>query len=236
MKLAAYIRVSTEGQIDAFGKDVQREAILKWADLNGHLITAIFEEDGVSGTTDSGDRPALRQLIEKAERLPDHIEGVVAFDATRFARRVVVQETLLQVCWAAGLRTFTTTAGEMSPDEEDPTKILIRQVLAVLAEFDHRTTVRRLHSGRKAKSAQGGYIGGVTKYGETVVGAGKSSHLVTDEREAAVIAKIMEAHHDGLSFREIADRLNEASITTKMGKQWKATQVWRIVQREQCQT
>lgn len=233
MKLAGYIRVSTEGQVDAFGKDVQREAILKWADLNGHLITAFFEEDGVSGTTDSGERPALRQLIEKAERLPGHIEGVVAFDATRFARRVVVQETLLQVIWAAGLRAFTTTAGEMSPDEDDPTKILIRQVLAVLAEFDHRTIVKRLHNGRRLKADQGGYIGGVTAYGKTVVGTGKNAEIVNDPVESQVIGEILTAHANDYTFQQIADWLNSRDVKTKRGKQWNATQVWRIVQRAQ---
>ncbi len=110
MKLAGYLRVSTEGQVDAFGKDVQRDAIERWAGLNGHEIVAWFEEDGVSGKTDGGDRP---------------------------------QETLLTLVWDAGLRVFTTTAGELSANDDDPTRILIRQILGVIAEFDHRNTVKR---------------------------------------------------------------------------------------------
>lgn len=231
MKLAAYIRVSTEGQVDAFGKDVQREAILKWAELNGHTITGMFEEDAVSGTTDSGDRPALRQLIEKAQRLPGHIEGVVFFDPTRIARRAVVQETLLALLWGAGLRVFTTTTGEMASDDDDPTKILIRQVLAVVAEFDHRSTVKKLHAARRLKSAQGGYIGGPPPYGFRVVGSGKGSQLVPDAEEVRRIEEIKNRYGFGESMTAIADSFNRRQIPTRQGKLWSATQISRILAR-----
>jgi len=136
MNLAGYIRVSSEGQIDAFGKDVQREAIVRWAGLNGHTITVWYEEDAVSGTVDGGDRPMLSLLISEAHKF-GKFEGMVAFDSTRLARRSVVQETLLALVWSAGLHVFTTTAGELAEDD-DPTRILIRQILGVIAEFDHR--------------------------------------------------------------------------------------------------
>lgn len=231
MKLAAYIRVSTEGQVDAFGKDVQKSAILRWAELNGHTITAMFEEDGVSGKTDSGDRPALRQLIEKAERLPNHIEGIVAFDATRIARRLVVQETLLNLIRSAGLKVFTTTAGEMTGDDDDPTRIMIRQILGVIAEFDHRNTVKRLHSGRVEKASRGGYIGGTPVYGYRVTGAGKNAVLVSDADEMRVIEEIRRRHHNGESLRSIAVSLNNRQIPTKMGSKWTPVQVSRIIKR-----
>ena len=231
MKLAAYIRVSTEGQVDAFGKDVQKSAILRWAELNGHTITAVFEEDGVSGKTDSGDRPALRQLIEKAERLPNHIEGIVAFDATRIARRLVVQETLLNLIRSAGLRVFTTTAGELTGDDDDPTRIMIRQILGVIAEFDHRNTVKRLHSGRLEKASRGGYIGGTPVYGLKVVGSGKNAALVPDAEEVRIIEDIRHRRSFGDSFRSIADSLNRREIPTKMGAKWTPVQVSRIIKR-----
>ena len=227
MKLAGYIRVSTEGQVDAFGKDVQRDAIRRWALLNGHTVDVWYEEDGVSGKTDSGDRPELRQLLADS----DAFDGVVFFDPTRIARRAVVQETLLGLIWSAGLQVFTTTAGEMAKDEDDPTKILIRQVLAIVAEFDHRSTVKKLHAARRIKSSQGGYIGGAASYGLRVVGAGKTSQLVPDPEETVVIGQIRALHSNGLSLRAIADTLNDRNVPTRQGKLWQATQVSRILAR-----
>lgn len=231
MNLAGYIRVSTEGQVDAFGKEVQRNYINDWAEMNGHTIVRVYEEDGVSGKTDSGDRPALSALIAAAS--VEGFEGVVAFDPTRLARRLYVQETLLALLWGAGLRVFTTTAGEIDADEDDPTRILIRQIFGVLSEFEHRTIVRRLNSGRKAKSARGGYIGGTPKYGLHVVGTGKAAQFTEDEVESKVIDTIVRLHGCGFSLRQIAGQLNRMNTPTKMGKTWLAPQVQRIIQRHQ---
>lgn len=227
MNLAGYIRVSTEGQVDAYGKDVQRNYINEWAAANGHQVTEWFEEDGVSGKTDTAERPALSEILENSNRF----EGIVFFDATRIARRLVIQETLLGLIWAAGLTVFTTTAGEIEMDEEDPTRILIRQVLGTLAEFEHRTIVRRLAAGRKVKSSQGGYIGGTPRYGVKVFGIGKTSVFVPDEEEAQAINQIMECRFEGLSLRAIADRMNQFGIPSKTGKRWYASGIQRIIQR-----
>lgn len=227
MKLAAYIRVSTEGQVDAFGKDIQREAINRWAALNGHVVEAYYAEDAVSGKTDGGERPVLRELLENSKSF----DGVVAFDATRIARRLVVQETLLALVWATGLRVFTTTAGELTQDEEDPTKVLIRQILGVIAEFDHRTTVAKLQAGRRHKRDSGGFVGGHAPFGMSVVGVGKSAQLVVDDEEARVITQIRARHAAGQSLRRIADGLNSLAIPSKTGKLWSAPQIQRIIKR-----
>lgn len=230
MRLAGYIRVSTEGQVDAYGKDVQREAISRWAHLNGHEIVDWFEEDAVSGKTDGGERPVLSQIVSLGY---DEFDGIVAFDATRIARRLVVQETLLNLVWASGLRVFTTTAGELEANDEDPTRILIRQILGVIAEFDHRNTVKRLHDGRRAKIRQGGYAGGVTAYGVDVVGTGKSAQLINHEVESRVVETIRDLHSRSYSLRFIADELNRQQIGTKKGKRWSATQIQRIIKRHE---
>lgn len=230
MNLAGYIRVSTEGQVDAYGKDVQQGSIERWASLNGHEITAWFEEDAVSGKTDGGDRPMLSQILTRS----DEFDGVVAFDATRLARRSLVQETLLNLVWATGLRVFTTTAGELAADEDDPTKIMIRQILGIIAEFDHRTTVKKLQAARAVKSSRGGYIGGTPKYGTAVQGTGKNSVFVPDVDERKALQKIRRWRRQGFSLRDIADRLNEESVPTKTKSgRWYASQVSRAVKRSE---
>lgn len=229
MNLAGYIRVSTEGQVDAFGKDVQREAILRWASLNGHTVTHFYEEDGVSGKTDSGQRPALSSLLEQSEA--KRFEGLVVLDPSRIARRLVVQETLLSLIREAGLAVFSTTSGEMSSDEDDPTRIMLRQILGVVAEFDHRSIVKRLSAAKAVKRECGEYAGGQVAFGTTVVGKGPDAQYVPDEAERAVIAKVRGFKRQGLSLHKIAGRLNEEGVPTKTGNgQWHAKQISRILE------
>jgi DNA invertase Pin-like site-specific DNA recombinase len=226
VNLAGYIRVSTEQQVDAYGKDVQRKHIVDWAALVGQTITEWFEEDAVSGKTDGGDRPVLRSILDRA----DEFDGIVFFDATRIARRSLVQETLLGLIWNTGLKVFTTTAGELEADEDDPTKILIRQILGVIAEFDHRNTVLKLHAARRIKAANGGFAGGTPRFGRSVVGHGKSSEYVVNEEEAQTVLDIQRLRSCGYSFQQIADHLNRNRILTKRSKQWYPTTVKRTLE------
>lgn len=227
MNLAGYLRVSTVGQIDAFGKDVQREGIERYVALSGDVITEWFEEDAVSGKVEGAERPVMAQIIARA----DEFDGVIAFDATRIARRLVVQETLIGLLWAAGLTVVTSTNGVIEEDDEDPTRVLIRQILGVVAEFEHRTIVGRLQSGRRHKIRSGGYGGGTPKYGVRVEGSGKSAEFTEDPVESIVVAKIQRWYAQGDSLRQIANELNAQGLPTKLGKQWTAVQVSRIIQR-----
>lgn len=227
MNLAGYIRVSTEGQVDAFGKDVQIEAQVRWAGLNGHTVTEWFEEDAVSGKTDGGDRPVLAALLARA----DEFDGILFFDATRIARRLYVQETLLALVWATGLKVFTTTAGVLEENDDDPTRIMIRQILGVVAEFEHRSIVKKLHGARRIKASRGGYIGGIPEYGKSVVGVGKVAQFVQNDVESKVIREIGVAHSHGESLRSIARGLNASGVRTKTGKEWTPVQVSRIIKR-----
>lgn len=227
MNLAGYIRVSTEQQVDAYGKEVQQQSIQKWANKFGHTIVEWFEEDAVSGTKDSGDRPVLASIVIGRA---DEFDGIVMFDPTRIARRSVIQETLLNYIWEMGLRVYTTTTGELEADEEDPTKILMRQMLAVISEFEHRTIVRKLHAARRIKASQGGYIGGTARYGLRVEGTGKASAFVLDEMEQATINTVRQMAGVGLSMRQIAARLNAMGTPSKTGKTWHHQTVARLLE------
>lgn len=226
MDLAGYLRVSTAGQVDAFGKDVQREGIERYAALSGDTVVEWFEEDAVSGKVEGADRPVMAEIIARA----DEFDGVIAFDATRIARRLIVQETLMGLLWAAGLEVVTSTTGVVEQDD-DPTRVMIRQILGVLAEFDHRTTVKRLQSGRRHKLQAGGYGGGTPRFGLAVSGAGKLAEFVIDPVESLVVEQIAVLHADGISLRAIAAELNARGTTTKHGKQWTAVQVSRVIAR-----
>jgi len=55
MRLVSYLRVSSAGQLDGYGFDVQRADIHRWAKTNGHKIVAEFT-DTVTGKYDAPDR------------------------------------------------------------------------------------------------------------------------------------------------------------------------------------
>lgn len=227
MNLAGYIRVSTGGQIDGFGPEVQRDLIVKWAGANEHTVTHWVEDLGVSGTVDGEDRDGIGELLVLAD--DKVIDGVIAFDVSRFARDLIVQETLLSMLWSKGLTVFTCSGGEVADNDADPTRIMVRQILAVFAQFERSMIVARMRGGRQAKLRHGGYGGGVTRYGLRASGQGRDATLVPDEAEQQVVETVRSLRSQGHSMRAIAAHLNSARIPTKRGKDWAAAQVSRLL-------
>lgn len=85
MKAAiGYIRVSTEEQSldDKFGIDVQRNAILEYANEHDYEIVD-WCTDTISGAKDN--RPELNKILYQSDVLPRH-EAVIVFKNDRVAR------------------------------------------------------------------------------------------------------------------------------------------------------
>ena len=67
MKLALYIRVSTEDQAkEGYSLEVQREYLESFAKREGLEVFKVYQDDGVSGYTT--ERPALKRLLKDAKQ------------------------------------------------------------------------------------------------------------------------------------------------------------------------
>lgn len=231
LKLAGYLRVSTEGQVDAFGKDVQKEFIEKFAGQANHEIVTWYEEDAVSGKTEASNRPSFHQMLIDHEERPESFEGIVALDTTRFARDLLVQETLFATLWKNDLEIFCANGGLVDKDDEqDPTRKFTRRLFGLLAELERDTLYMRMHNGRRRKIESGGYGGGSPKYGWKVEGRKGSAELVPCANEQAVIQSILDMRDEGLSYKKIALSLNSCGVKTKRNCSWRERQISRILE------
>ena len=78
LRLVGYLRCSTEGQIDGFGLESQRQAITAWANANGHRIIEVVSDEAVSGTTEALERDGLSSAIDAIQR--GRADGEFTFD------------------------------------------------------------------------------------------------------------------------------------------------------------
>ncbi len=228
MRLTGYVRVSTDQQGDGFGPDTQRMLCTEWAEREGHAISGWCEDIGVPGTIDALERDGLLCVVEKIEQ--GLVDGVVMSDPDRLGRRLVVSEAAIGIIRRAGGRVFTVSSGEINDEEQDETKILIRQVLGAISEFEARKIAKRLALGREMKAAAGGYAGyGSPEFGKT--SNPETKELVAEPNESAVIEMMLAMQADGLSFRAIAERLNSDGVPSKRGGKWHPTTVVRVLNR-----
>lgn len=105
----AYLRVSGKGQVDGDGFPRQLAAIEAYAKAHNLVLVKVFREEGVSGTKELENRPALLQLLAAANNGKASVVLVEKLD--RLARDLMVQETILRDLQRRGITLVSTLAG-----------------------------------------------------------------------------------------------------------------------------
>jgi DNA invertase Pin-like site-specific DNA recombinase len=211
-KAYAYLRVSGKGQVDGDGFPRQLAAIKVYAAANDIKIAQVFREEGVSGTTESGDRPAWTELMTTLHA--DGVRTIVIEKLDRLARDLMVQETIIADLRRHGFTLISAAEPDLMAN--DPTRILMRQLMGAVAQYDKSQIVAKLRGARLRKRAQQGRCEGRKPYGHY-------------EGEQATIERIKELRAAGMGFDRIAAQLNEEGLKPRTGQRWHGLVVNRIL-------
>ena len=160
-KAFAYLRVSGKGQIEGDGFTRQRAAIKSYAAAHDCKIIREFREEGVSGTKETMDRPAWAEMI--AALHSNGMRTIIVEKLDRLARDLMVQEAAI-----ADLRKYGfTLVSVQEPDlmASDPTRVLMRQLMGAVAQYDKSQIVAKLRGARMRKKAAEGHCEGRKPFG-----------------------------------------------------------------------
>jgi len=224
VQAVAYLRVSGKGQIDGDGFPRQREIVARYAKRHGVQVVHEYRDEGVSGTVEGVDRPGLSDLI--AYILGNGVRTVLVERSDRLARDLIVGEIILRSFREHGVRVIAVeSVTDLTGDDDEATKKLIRQVLGAVAEFEKTTLVVKLKASRDRLSRKrGGRIEGRKPFG-------------TRPGETEILKRIrsLRRKRKGIegraSFQRIADTLNEEGLPTRQGGLWAAATVRGILTR-----
>ncbi|MCE9533798.1 MAG: recombinase family protein [Planctomycetes bacterium] len=226
-EIIGYLRVSTKRQgASGLGLEGQRMAVETYARTIGAKVGAWYTE------VESGkksDRPELARAVGHAKR--SKVTLCVA-KLDRLARDMEFTAKLMN-----------STVEFVACDNPTANRLTLH-ILAAVAENDARNISERTKAALAAAKARG------TKLGSARDGhwAGREDTRLAGARRGAVAAAAARSHladeayvdllpflkkmrADGLSLREMAEKLNEAGHKTRRGKQWNAMQVSRVLAR-----
>lgn len=231
MRLVAYLRVSSEGQVDGYGLDAQRRAVRSWAKSHGQRIVHTCTDEGVSGAREAAERPGLSCVLEQVAG--GQVEGVIVARLDRLARSLTVQEATLGLLWRHGATVFSADSGEvLADDPDDPVRTAIRQVMGVFAQLDRAMVAKRLRDGRMAKAAAGRKAVGDYPYGFRGTGKGRDRDAGPNQAEQAAIHRLVELRRQGMSYRHIAEALDAEGHKPRRAASWSAMSVRNVAIRE----
>lgn len=205
-RVIGYVRVSTSDQ----DTEAQRFAIINECQSRGWQLVTIEEDAATSGSIPWRERPGLSRAVTAIEAKDADV--LMAAKLDRLSRSLVDFASLLERSqkrrWSINLLDFgldmTTPVGEM-----------VASILAAVSQFERRRIGERTKEGLARRKAAGVHIGR------------KSSvplHVLED---------MLEARSLGLTYRDIADKLNEAQVPTPHGgRKWWPSTVQQIIVRQ----
>jgi DNA invertase Pin-like site-specific DNA recombinase len=212
IKAFAYLRVSGKGQVKGDGFPRQLQAIKAYSATHDLKVVQVFKDEGVTGTKESMDRPAWAAMMTAL--LGNGVKTIIIEKLDRLARDLMVQEATIADLQKNDFILISVAEPDLMAS--DPTRILMRQLMGAVAQYDKSQIVLKLRGARMRKRAVEGRCEGRKPFGR-------------DDAEKMAIQLMRVLRADGLTFDRIAERLNAEGIASRTGKRWHGVVVNRIL-------
>jgi DNA invertase Pin-like site-specific DNA recombinase len=212
-KAIAYYRTSSAANVGEDKDSLKRQeaAVAAYAKSAGYEIVDSYHDAAVSGADALDVRPGFAEALKRIAA--NGVRTVVVETASRFARDLIVAETGFRRLRDAGITLIAADAPSSFLDDT-PTSAFIRQVLAAVQELDKAMIVSKLKGARQRKRATGVKVEGRKNYAQAV---------------PATVERARKLKAEGLTLRQVAERLASEGYQTRAGTPYQFTAVGRMI-------
>lgn len=135
----------------------------------------------------------------------------------RLARDLMIQESIIADMQRNGFEIISVTEPDLCSD--DPTRVLLRQMMGAFAEYERKMIVQKLRGARqRAKATRPGYREGRKPFGNR-------------PGETETVARILELRAQGSTLTKISEALSCERRKPRAGVRWHEKQIARIIAR-----
>jgi|TARA_R100000234_G_C5002555_1_gene181018 DNA invertase Pin-like site-specific DNA recombinase len=214
-----YTRVSTQQQADSgLSLEAQDSAIVKWCESEGVPCSALYKDEGVSGSTPVGERKGLLMALRRATEL--NATHLVVAKLDRLSRSPFILLTLERQCEKMGVR-LVSAAGEGTGDD-DPASVLMRRMLQAVSEHELALISARTKAALAEKRKRGEWLGR-PPVGFTVVNGELAAGPLFDE----VYECVLIYEQERITMRDLTELLRERYPESG----WHMKRVWNVLNR-----
>jgi DNA invertase Pin-like site-specific DNA recombinase len=242
-----YLRISSNKQeLDGCGLDVQRQDVLRYCADRGLPTPILVEEIASAGKPilnvkipgqrpdEIGvhHRPVMEALIAILTDLSVPNRHLVVYKLDRVSRVAYEQDMLLNMLDQRGVKVHSCAAGEQSTlgeESKDPARQMMRQIMAIFAQYERAMIENRLRSGARLHASRGLWGGGRPPRGYEMK---KNDIVVSDDPDDVADIQYVFYHKSaGLNMRQISEWMTMFRRRDKW--QWSKMAVKRVLDNEQ---
>ena len=216
-KVAIYIRVSTQYQVDRASLPVQREELINYAKYAlGIESYTVFEDAGYSAK--NTDRPDYQQMMARV-RIGE-FSHILVWKIDRISRNLLDFSGMYQELKQLGV-TFVSKNEKFDTSTAMGEAML--KIILVFAELERNMTSERVSAVLMSRASDGVWNGGKTPFGYSYDKQSKTFSV--DESEAKIINLIYDRYEAIQSLTSVAKELNEKGVRSRTGKPWNPTTI-----------
>ena len=218
MKIAAYCRVSTskEEQLDSL--ENQKAFFTAYASRNGYELVRLYADEGISGTS-LKNRDAFNRMMRDAR---EGLFSMVAVkDVSRLARNTVDFLVSIRQLRASGITVLFLNSNMDSLGDSE----FVLTIFGALAQEESANISKRTKFGKRINAEKG-------RVPQRIFGYDRVDNftLSINPVEARIVRRIFYLYNEqGLGCRSISLTLNQEQARTKLGSDWNARAVRRVL-------
>lgn len=204
---ALYCRLSRDDELQGDSNSIknQKAMLQKYADDNGFKSTALFVDDGYSGTT--FDRPGWNRLMKLVD--DGKVGTIIVKDMSRLGRDYLKVGMYTEMVFLnADIRFIAINNGV---DSDNQAENDMTPFINIFNEFYAKDTSRKIRAVFKAKGNAGKLLCTNPPYGY-IKDPEDKLHWIVDEEAAKVVRDIFRLCVKGYSVSQIAKEINKRHI------------------------
>lgn len=210
MKVAIYIRVSTEDQAkEGYSIPAQREKLEAYCTSKGWKVFTVYADEGISGK--NMDRPQLQLMLKHIEL--GEVNRVLVYKLDRLSRSQRDTLTLIEDYFLKNKVEFVSLTENL--DTSTPFGRAMIGILSAFAQLEREQIAERVRFGQEKKVRSGKWKGGMAPYGFKII----DKNLVIDEEESKIVKVVFKLSRT-LGFLTIAKKLTSLGYKTRKGGDW----------------
>lgn len=220
-KVAIYIRVSTNHQIDKDSLPMQRNDLVAYASIMLNTDDyVIFEDAGYSGK--NTDRPAFQEMMSRIRN--GEFTHMLVWKIDRISRNLLDFATMYNELKRLGVAF-------VSKNEQFDTSTAMGEamlkIILVFAELERNMTSERVTATMISRASSGQWNGGRVPYGYDY--DAKTKTFTINEAEKEVVILIHDIYNKKHSINTVTNELNRLGIKTRAGNNWSVPSIHIIL-------